>query len=65
MAELIIPKTQLHTLNEKRRDIAQEAAGSASDIQTHMYHTAKASGMDKALIILGYEWKDNRYQRIV
>ena len=25
---------------------------------------AMAAGMDKALCILGYEWKDNRYQRI-
>ena len=59
-----IPKRLLHELNEKRRDIAQEVRGSAWDSPTRMHHTAKAAGMDKALRILGYEWKDNRYQRI-
>ena len=54
----------LHELNEKRRDIAEEVRGSAWDSPTRMHHTAKAAGMDKALWILGYEWKDNRYQRI-
>lgn len=63
MAELIIPKTQLHTLNEKRRDIDKEVIGSAWDSPTRMYHKAKAAGMDKALLLLGYEWRDNRYQR--
>lgn len=65
MAEsMMIPKKQLHELNEKRRDIAEEVRGSAWDSPTRMHHTAKAAGMDKALRILGYEWKENRYQRI-
>lgn len=59
-----IPKKLLHELNEKRRDITEEVRGSAWDSPTSMHHTAKAAGMDKALRILGYEWKDNRYQRI-
>ena len=63
MAQFMIPKTQLHTLNEKRRDIDKEVTGSAWDSPTRMYHKAKAAGMDKALLLLGYEWRDNRYQR--
>ena len=62
--QFAIPKKLLHELNEKRRDIAEEVRGSAWDSPTRMHHTAKAAGMDKALRILGYEWKDNRYQRI-
>lgn len=62
--QFAIPKKLLHKLNEKRRDIAEEVRGSAWDSPTRMHHTAKAAGMDKALRILGYEWKDNRYQRI-
>lgn len=64
MAEsMTIPKKLLHELNEKRRDIAEEVRGSAWDSPTRMHHTAKAAGMDKALLLLGYEWRDNRYQR--
>lgn len=61
--QFAIPKKLLHELNEKRRDIAEEIRGSAWDGPTRMHHTAKTLGMDKALSILGYEWKDNRYQR--
>ena len=64
MAEsMMIPKKLLHELNEKGRGRAEEVRGSAWDSPTRMHHTAKAAGMDKALRILGYEWKDNRYQR--
>lgn len=61
--QFAIPKKLLHELNEKRRDIAEEVRGSAWDSPTRMYHKAKAAGMDKALLLLGYEWRDNRYQR--
>ena len=59
-----IPKTKLHSLNEKRRDIDDSMKGTPFDSYTRMHGKAKASGMDKALFILGYEWKDNRYQHI-
>ena len=61
---ILIPKPQLHELDEKRRAMAEEVKGAAWDSPTRSHHKAKAEGMDKALAILGYEWRDNRYQRM-
>lgn len=52
-----LPKTLLHEINIKRREEADVIA----DIP---HQGAKLSGMDKVMRILGYAWKDNRYQVI-
>ena len=55
--EFKLPKALLHEVNIKRREEADVIA----DIP---HQGAKLSGMDKVMRILGYAWKDNRYQVI-
>ncbi len=55
--EFRLPKQILHEINVKRRIEEGKIVGSS-------YQVLKIAGMDKVMSILGYDWKDNRYQRI-